>query len=152
MRVSAVRGPAVSSEIRSKSLSRIPKTLCCVKRTPTPSVVRRECQKTCVLWHDSNNSMPSLTSASCGTVIVRATSGPACCELERRSLIPHREIKASLAFLLHMEKKSVSSVFFFSFSLSWINYPTYVSFYPQETSYVSKEDHDKHHFLGLDVV
>lgn len=56
MRVSAVRGPAVSSEIRSKSSSHIPKTLCCVKRTPTPSVVLRECQKTCVLWHNSNNS------------------------------------------------------------------------------------------------
>lgn len=119
MRVSAVHSPTVSSETRSKSLSRIPKTLCCVKRTPTPSVVFRECQKTCVLWHDSNNSMPSLTSASCATVIVRATSGPACCELERSSLIPHREIKASLGFLSYLEK----SVFFF---LSFLNKLSYL--------------------------
>lgn len=143
MRVSAVRSPALSSATWSKSSSRIPKTLCCVKRTPTPSVVFRECQKTCVLWHDSNNSMPSLTSASCATVIVRATSGPACCELERSSLIPHREIKASLGFLSHMGEKCV-----LFFCLSWINYPIYVSFHPQGMSDISKEGHDK---LDLDM-
>lgn len=124
MRVSAVRSPTVSSEIRSKSSSLIPKTLCCAKGTPTPLVVLRKCQKPCVLWHDSNNSMPSLTSASCDTVIVRATSGPACCELERRALIPHQEIKASLGFLSHMEKNMSS--FFFCVCVSFLNKLSYL--------------------------
>lgn len=69
--------------------------------------------------------MPSLTSASCGTVIVGATSGPACCELERHSLILLREIKASLS---HMKKKKRAYIYIYLYKYVCVSFLNKLSY------------------------
>lgn len=148
MRVSAVHSPAVTSEIRSKSSSRIPKPLCCVKRTPTPSGCASPMSKDMCIVARLQYFHAKFNKRLMRHCYRESYKWPrmlwAWEELFNTTPGDKGFTWAPVAY-----EKRKQPLFILVFCLSWINYPIYVSFHPETTSEILKEDHDKQQFLDL---